>query len=246
MGQNNEEHSGGGQANNPLANMTALNFHNYYIPKLTDAPEGAYLNSAWIRFAKPLDNGKFIFRLSAPLSTVALPNQNGIVNAENGLGDINALFAYSFVSKPTATLGVGPVVTAPTATEDVLGTGKWQTGVAFVAFLVKSKVFQTGGLVIWQMSVAGDDDRPDTHNAAVQPFYFFQLGKGTYLRGSPIWYFDIENDSYSVPMGIGIGKVIPLGKTVVNMFMEPQYTLLHNGIQPQFQLFAGINFQFMK
>ena len=47
-------------------------------------------------------------------------------------------------------------------------------------------------------------------------------------------------------MGIGIGKVIPLGKTIVNMFMEPQYTLLHNGIQPQFQLFAGINFQFMK
>ena len=28
------------QANNPLANMTALNFHNYYVPKLTDATDG--------------------------------------------------------------------------------------------------------------------------------------------------------------------------------------------------------------
>ena len=37
------------QANNPLANMTALNFHNYYMPKLADAPEGANLNNTWMQ-----------------------------------------------------------------------------------------------------------------------------------------------------------------------------------------------------
>ena len=33
------------KANNPLADLTALNFHNYYIPKLTDAPSDAYFGS---------------------------------------------------------------------------------------------------------------------------------------------------------------------------------------------------------
>ena len=40
------------QANNPLANMTALNFHDYYMPKLSNAPDDAYMNTAWVRFAK--------------------------------------------------------------------------------------------------------------------------------------------------------------------------------------------------
>lgn len=241
-----EQGSGSAQANNPLANMTALNFHNYYIPKLTDAPDDAYLNTSWVRFAKPFSDGKLLLRVSAPLSTVAVPDGTGMVNAENGLGDINAFMSYNFVSKPNATVGIGPMVSAPTASEDALGTGKWQAGFAFVAFVVKSPQFQLGGLVTWQMSIAGDEDRTDTNNSAIQPFYFWQLGKGLYLRGAPIWYFDIENESYAVPMALGIGKVIKVGNTMFNCFIEPQYSMLHKGTQPQFQLFTGINLQFVK
>ncbi len=130
------------QANNPLANMTALNFHNYYIPKLTDAPSDAYMNTSWIRFAKPLSEGKFLLRVSVPMSTVAMPGSSGSVNAENGLGDINAFMAYSFISEPTRTVGVGPLVSLPTATADALGAGKWQAGLAFVMFISKSPIFQ--------------------------------------------------------------------------------------------------------
>lgn len=240
------QEGGAAQANNPLASMTALNFHNYYIPKLTDAPPEAYLNTAWIRFAKPLAKGRMLFRLSVPMSTVALPDGMGSVKSENGLGDINAFLAYSFISKPTATVGVGPLVSAPTATADALGTGKWQGGLAFVAFIAKSPVFQFGGLITWQASFAGDENRGNTNLAAVQPFYFFQLGKGTYLRGAPIWAFDIANEAYHIPLGLGIGKVVKVGSTVFNLFVEPQYSMLHHGTQPQFQVFTGINMQFTK
>ncbi|WP_185123747.1 hypothetical protein [Reichenbachiella sp. 5M10] len=234
------------QANNPLANMTALNFHNYYMPKLTDAPDDAYLNTSWVRFAKPFSSGKLLLRVSAPLSTVAMPDGTGIVNAENGLGDINAFMSYNFISKANATVGVGPMISAPTASEDALGTGKWQAGFAIVAFVVKSPQFQLGGLITWQTSIAGDDDRADTNNSAIQPFYFWQLGKGLYLRGAPIWYFDFENESYAVPMALGIGKVVKVGNTVFNCFIEPQYSMLHKGTQPQLQVFTGINLQFIK
>lgn len=243
--QDSDQSASAAQANNPLANMTALNFHDYYVPKLTDAPSDAYMNTAWVRFATPFAAGKLLLRVSAPLPTIAMPDASGSVNAVNGLGDVNAFLSYNFVSKPTATIGIGPMISLPTATEDPLGTGKWQGGFAFVAFIAKSPIFQFGGLVTWQASFAGDDDRPSTSVAAVQPFYFWQLGGGTYLRGGPIWAFDLKNNSYSVPMALGIGKVVKLGGTVFNLFIEPQYTLLHQGTQPQFQVFTGINLQFM-
>ncbi|MEN8117733.1 MAG: hypothetical protein ABFS16_12180 [Bacteroidota bacterium] len=241
-----EEKSGSAaQANNPLANMTALNFHNYYIPKLTDAPDNMYLNNAWIRFAKPFSAGKLLLRVSVPFNTTAY---NG--TSLNGLGDINAFMSYNFVSKPTATVGIGPLVSLPTATETEmsgtsLGAEKWQGGLAFVAFIVHSPVFQFGGLVTWQTSIGGNTDLPNTNLAAVQPFYFWQLGKGTYLRGAPIWAFDIENKNFHTPLALGMGKVVKVENTVFNLFFETQYSVLHKGRQPQFQVLTGINLQFM-
>lgn len=242
-----QEGSSAAQANNPLANMTALNFHNYYMPKLSEAPEGSYMNTSWIRFATPFANGRLLLRASQPLNTIGVPQgATRTMSTTSGLGDLNAFLSYNFVSKPTTTMGIGPMLSLPTATEDPLGTGKWQGGFAFVAFVAKSPVFQFGGLITWQASFAGDEDRASTSIAAVQPFYFWQLGKGTYLRGAPIWAFDLENDAYSVPFALGIGKVVKMGSTMFNLFIEPQYSMLIDGTQPQFQIFSGINLQFIK
>ena len=47
-------------------------------------------------------------------------------------------------------------------------------------------------------------------------------------------------------IGIGIGKVIKVKDTVFNIFAEPQVTVLHSGVgQPAFQLFMGLNMQFL-
>ena len=242
-----KEGASAAQANNPLANMTALNFHNYLTPIVANAPSDAYMNTSWIRFAKPFAKGKLLLRASAPISTIGMPDaKTGTVNATNGLGDINAFMSYNFISKPSATVGIGPLLTAPTAAHDLLGAGKWQAGLAFVAYIIQSPTFQVGGLVTWQTSIAGDQDRPKTNSAAVQPFYFWQLGNGTYLRGVPVWYFDFENDVYNTPIALGIGKIVKVGNTVFNLFLEPQYSVLVKGTQPQFQLFMGINLQFVK
>ena len=157
--EQNQDHASGAQANNPLANMTALNIHNYYVPKLTDAPGDAYLNTSWLRFAKPFSEGRLLLRVSAPFNTIAFPNGTGNVNAENGLGDINALLTYNFISKPTATVGIGPVITAPTAANDVLGAGKWQAGLALVAFVVRSPQFQL--VTLLPMAAWGVDGSSD-------------------------------------------------------------------------------------
>jgi hypothetical protein len=228
-------------ANNPLAQFTAFNVHNYYIPSLSEL-DGQNANTFWLRYAQPF--GKWLFRGSLPASRVP----TGVGETTSGLGDFNAFAAYLFdTGDPDVSVGVGPLVVAPTASEDETGSGKWQGGLSAIYFNSKSSTLQWGGLVTWQTDFAGDDDRPGTNVLAVQPFYFVQLGKGLYVRGSAVAVFNLETDSYNVPVGLGLGKVVPTPGAVFNIFVEPQFTILDRGPgQPELQLFVGFNTQFVK
>ncbi len=239
-----EEGSAAAQANNPLANFTAFNIHDYYIGEVTGTDESA--NQVWARFAKPLTLGEsqWLLRASLPLNTYPVGPRG---SHETGLGDLNVFAAYVIdVGNPAISFGVGPQLTVPTATEDALGSEKWSAGFANVMFNASSPKFQYGYLLTWQHSFAGDDDRADVNLGAFQPFLFYQLGGGTYLRSAPIWNYNFENDSYGVPVGLGIGQVFKRGTTVYNAFIEPQVSLADDGPgQPEWQIFVGFNMQFM-
>lgn len=194
--------SGAAQANNPLANMTAFNFQNYYIGDLSESDETA--NQAWLRFAKPFDiaQSKWLLRASLPINTFPTP-PNG--HKETGMGDLNAFMAYLIdVGDPAVSFGVGPQGTAPTASKDELGSERWSGGVVNVLFNASSPVFQYGYLLSWQHSFAGNDDRENVNAGAFQPFAFYQFGKGTYLRSTPILTCNFESDSYVCLWGLAL------------------------------------------
>jgi len=240
-----EEGADAAQANNPLANMTALNFQNYYIGELTESDDSA--NQFWVRYAKPFSVGKSNWLLRASLPVYSYPvGASG--DTETGLSDLNLFAAYLIdIGNPAISFGIGPQLTAPTATKDELGSGKWSAGFANVLFNAESKRFQYGYLLTWQASFAGDSDRQDVNIAAFQPFAMYQLGGGTYLRSAPIWVYNLENDDYSVPLGLGIGQVFKRGKTVYNVFVEPQFSIADRGPgQPEWQLFFALNLQFLE
>lgn len=238
-----EEDNSAAQANNPLANMTAFNLQNYYMGDLSGTDETA--NQFWLRFAKPISIGdtSWLMRASLPINTFpTLPNGD----KKTGLGDLNIFAAYLIdTGNPAVSFGFGPQITMPTATNDALGTDKWSAGFANVLFNASSAKFQYGYLLTWQASFAGDDDRSDVNMGAFQPFAFYQLGQGTYLRAAPIWQYNFENDDYNVPLGIGIGQVLKKDKTVYNIFIEPQFSVAHEGDgQALWQVFVGFNMQF--
>jgi hypothetical protein len=240
-----DQASAAAQANNPLANMTAFNLQNYYIGELTQSDESA--NQFWLRFAKPFSVSRtnWIVRASLPVNTFPTPPDG---HKETGLGDFNVFAAYLIdTGNPAVSFGLGPQITAPTAGKDDLGSEKWSAGIANVLFNANSAKFQYGYLLTWQASFAGADDREDVNVAAFQPFAFYQLGGGTYLRAAPIWVYNLENDDYSVPLGVGIGQVIKRGKTVFNVFAEPQVSVADDGPgQPEWQIFLGFNMQFLE
>ena len=208
------------QANNPLAKIIAFNVQNYYIGELTNSDEDA--NQFWLRYAQPFSLGStnWLMRASLPLNSFPTPPDN---DKETGLGDFNVFASYLIdMGNPAVSFGIGPQLTMPTATEDALGSEKWSAGIANVLFNAKSKRFQYGYLLTWQHSFAGKDDRATVNVGAFQPFAFYQLGNGLYLRSAPIWVYNLENDNYSVPLGLGIGKVITKGNTVfISSIAEP-------------------------
>lgn len=233
----------GAQANNPLANMTAFNLQDYYTGELTESDDSA--NQFWLRYAKPFSLGETDWLLRASLPVNTFPSATG--GDVTGAGDLNLFAAYLVdTGNPAVSFGVGPQLTAPSATKDELGSEKWSAGLVNVLFNGSSAKFQWGYLLSWQHSFAGSDQRADVNVAAFQPFLFYLLDNGLYLRAAPIWVYNLENDNYSVPVGVGLGKVMKKGKTVYNLFVEPQLSIADDGPgQPDWQIFLGLNLQFI-
>ena len=229
------------KSNNPLADLIAFNVHYYFRPSLNKI-EGGSAHTTWFRFAMP--TGRVLWRVSVPLESRAVVNQDTNFSS-SGLGDIDIFGAYIAVQKPKLTFGIGPSASFNTASDDTLGTGKNTLGLAAVAFAVPNPKIQVGGLVIWRTDVGGDEARDDVNLLAIQPFYFFQMGKGVYFRGAPIMPFNLESGNYHVPLGLGIGKVAKIETVVLNFFIEPQPSILSRGTgEPNFQIFGGLNMQF--
>jgi len=229
------------QANNPLADFTAFNLQNYHVSELTDIPNQT-ANTLWARYVVPID--KWLIRASLPINSVP----TSPTTSESGFGDLNAFAAYIMSDDGAPqTYGVGPLLAIPTASDDALGTGKWQAGAAAVYFDMSSPEFQYGALATWQTDFAGDSSRDDTNLFVFQYFGFFQMGGGNYLRTAPIMTFNWVNGDYNIPIGLGFGKVFKLkGGNVLNVFIEPQFSIAHDGAgQPEAQLFFGVNTQFM-
>lgn len=232
------------QANNPLANFTAFNLHNYYIGELTDSDDRE-ANQFWLRFAKPFKIGdtNWLMRASIPINTFPVAPS---LDHETGLGDFNIFAAYQFdLGNPAVSFGIGPQITVPTASKDELGSEKWSPGLVNILFDATSPKFQYGYLLSWQQSCAGEDDRADVNLGAFQPFLFYQLGGGTYLRSSATMAFNLENGDYSIPIGLGIGQVIRRNGIIHNIFIEPQISIADEGAGwPKWQIFIGLNNQF--
>lgn len=231
------------QANNPLANFTAFNIHNYYIGEVTDTDRSG--NQFWARFAKPFSIGttNWLMRASLPVNTFPVPPS---FSRRTGLGDANVFAAYLIdTGNPAISFGIGPQLTMPTASDDALGSGKWSAGLVNTLFDATSRTFQYGYLLSWQASFAGEDDRAKVNIGGFQPFLFYQLGGGTYLRSTAVMSYDFEKRTYSVPIGLGIGQVIPQDKLVFNVFIEPQVSVADKGGGwPKWQVFIGLNTQF--
>ena len=122
----------------------------------------------------------------------------------------------------TSVWGLGVGQTFPSATDDVLGSGKWSAGPAAI-YAYLGRKWKLGGLVQSYFSYAGDKSRNDVTLLNMQLFYYYALTDTISIGAGPNIIADFEankGDQWTVPLGIGINKTINIGKVPTRFALE--------------------------
>ncbi|MEN0105485.1 MAG: hypothetical protein AAGC84_03575, partial [Pseudomonas sp.] len=154
----------------------------------------------------------------------------------NGLGDLAYVGVFSPkepIHFPTGKLvwGVGPSATFPTAEHDVLGTGKYNLGPAFVAAYL-GEDWTLGLFPQHWWSVGGDSDRKDVSMTKIQ--YFIQRN----IPGDAAWHVGMtpnitvnwkadSGNKVTFPIGLGASRMFKLGELPIRVGAEVQYSVIH-------------------
>jgi hypothetical protein len=115
-----------------------------------------------------------------------------------------------------------------TAADDVLGTGKWTAGPAALAVYM-GDLFKGGALVQHYWDYAGDGDRDDVNITNIQTIYYWSLNETTSIGAGPNIIANWEQNSdntWTVPVGIGINKTLQFGKIPVRVGLEYHHTII--------------------
>ncbi len=124
--------------------------------------------------------------------------------------------------------GAGFDLGFPTASEDILGTGKYLAGPSALGIYMGPK-WKIGALAQQYLDFAGDDDRSDVTMTNLQYFIFYSLDETTSIGAAPNiianWEQDGDN-TWTVPIGLGISKTIQMGKVPVRFGFEVHYSVI--------------------
>ena len=199
---------------NPVASMISLPFQNN-----TDfdfGPRNGTLNVTNVQPVWPFtlnEDWNLITRTIFPI--VSQPSLRHGQDRETGIGDttFTAFLSPSSPFRGKLIWGAGPVLLAPTASDDRLGADKWGLGPSAVLLAMPGD-FVVGSLFsqVWS---TGGSGKNDVSVFTWQPFVNYNLPDGWYLVSSPLitanWEADRSKDEWTVPLGGGIGKIFRIG-----------------------------------
>ncbi len=237
-----EEGSLARASQNPVANLISLPLQNNF---LFQEETGALLYNLNVQPVIPFsltEDWNLITRTIIPFFAME-DAPAGFDSA--GLGDLNTSLFFSPAKSGGLIWGAGPILSFPTATDDLFGSGKWGAGPAMVALTMRGPwVLGTLANNVW--SYAGDSDRRDVSTLLVQPFVNYNLDQGWFLVSAPVVTADWEEDSderWTVPLGAGLGRVFRIGGQPVNMSLQAFYNVERPTGGPEWSL--RLNFQFL-
>jgi len=145
-------------------------------------------------------------------------------SSQTGLGDI-LQSAFFSPKKPGAggwIWGAGPAFSIPTATDDLLGSGKFGLGPTAV-FLKQQHGWTYGVLANQIWSVAGEGGRADVSAAFIQPFVSFTTKKHTTFSLNTESTYDWENEQWTVPINAAAAQLLKLGKMPIQLQLGGKY-----------------------
>ena len=206
---------------NPVASLISVPLQNN--TNFSIGPYGRDQNVLNIQPVVPVrvsENWNLIIRAITPI--IYQPDYTQANNGTFGLGDMYPTFFLSPAHPHKLVWGVGPAFVLPTATNQVLGQGKFSIGPSLVG-LVQPGHWTVGILTSNVWSVAGSSSRANVNQMLLQYFITYNLKKGWYLTMSPIVTADWMAPSgsrWTVPVGGGVGRIFRMGFQPVNVSVQ--------------------------
>jgi hypothetical protein len=147
-----------------------------------------------------------------------------------GVGDTQFAALLSPAHVGALDWGIGTVLQLPTASRDALGQGKWGAGPA-AGMQWTGAQWTLGLLVMNTWSFAGEASRPDVNQMQIQPSvnYTFRNDPNRYLTFGPTITANWDGGGgqrWTVPVSLGIGQLLKLGRQSVNLQASTYYNLV--------------------
>ena len=204
----------------------------------------------------PLDQSKIDDGYSAisPPGEIVPPIPDGTLPIDlfggrtTGFGDMiyDALFSPQQPKKLAGgglfAWGAGFDLMFPTASEDILGTGKWSAGPSLLGIYMGPK-WKLGALLTHFKSFGGSGNRADVNMSNVQYIAYYSVTDTFSIGAAPNIICNWEQSSgneCSVPLGIGFVSTVNIGKVPVRFGAEFHYTV----VKPDHVLYTEWDFRF--
>lgn len=206
------------QSQNPISTLISVPFENNAT--FNNGPDDDYINNLNIKPVIPMsltENWNWINRAIVPViyADQDIPGDS----AKFGLGDIIYQGFLSPAKTGKVIWGLGPQINIPTGM-DRFTSDQWSIGPNAVVLTMPGK-WVIGALAGNVWSVGGYNDAPDVNQFTGQPFINYNMEGGWYLSSAPVitanWKADDNDDTWTVPVGGGVGRVFKIGNQDVNM-----------------------------
>jgi hypothetical protein len=158
------------QEQNPLARFSRLQFEDNV--QFGFGPDNEALNFLRIQPVIPFylnENWDLIIRTVIPIAHQPWPE------SADGLSDIGLQFFLTPARIDKFIWGAGPSFLFPSATEEMIGTGKWSAGPAAAGIFI-SGPWVAGAVIQNLWSFAGDDARQDVNAMTLRPIIYHPPG----------------------------------------------------------------------
>jgi len=181
-----------------------------------------------------------ITRTILPVKSIEFPEN------ESGIGDILQSFFLSPKEKVGGWIvGAGPVVNYPTASDDLLGSGKWGAGPT--AVILRQDQGWTYGLLtnhLW--SFAGDSDRSEVNATFLEPFVSFTTRTYTSLGMNTEATYDWKVHQWTVPVNFMLQQMVKIGGQPLSLQLGYRYFIEQPEYGPDWGLRFQVTFLFPK
>ena len=222
------------QLNNPLSKTWALTLQDNIGIQEGDLVDGSTWNN--LLFFQPMlpvpVSEKLMFSGRPVFPLVTSPNVDFTTGETEGhttgLGDIQLLTLLGPDKADGWVWGAGATFKFPTASDPILGQGKYQAGPA-VMLLNMGRPWVYGFIFQHWSSFAGDDQSQDTSFTDFQYIIRYMLPKVWSVGAGPSITYDHEaesGDRLTVPVGLGVTKTVRVGKLPMKLRAEVHYSVV--------------------